>query len=79
MVFARKTLRQRVVAVLLQNLLSSNGSLDHAEVVMRLIAIGSGLLMCIMRNDRVFHGLLLALGVYVGLVYGGAINTFLFG
>ncbi|NQY83073.1 MAG: hypothetical protein HRT36_08780 [Alphaproteobacteria bacterium] len=46
---------------------------------MRLIAIGSGLLMCIMRNDRVFHGLLLALGVYVGLVYGGAINTFLFG
>ncbi len=60
-----------VAAILLQNLVISDGSLSHGEIVLRLVSVLSGLWVCRMRSHRVFRGLIVALGTYVVLDYSG--------
>ena len=62
-----------VAAILLQNLVISDGSLSHSEVALRVVSVLCGLLVCRMRSDRVFHGLIVALGMYVVLDYSNVI------
>ena len=58
-----------VAAILLQNLVISDGSLSHSEVTLRVVSVLCGLLVCRMRATHVFHGLIVALGMYIVLDY----------
>ena len=58
-----------VAAILLQNLVISDGTLSNAEIAIRVVSVLSGLLVCRMCSNRVFYGLIVALGMYVVLDY----------
>lgn len=58
-----------VAAVLVQNLFGSDAYSDWPELVVRFLALISGLGVCRMRADRVFYGLMVALGMYMILDY----------
>ena len=66
-----------VAAVLLQNLLSSDGRYPPEEMASRVVAALIGLLVCRMRTTRVFAGLVAALVSYSLLSVAGGMEYLL--